>query len=83
MFASPAMPAPFQSYAECIKALDQVLTITAAAQSLSASTMQTVKGDKITVKDGSEVSLLATHSAVVKANADLVNTISDVCQSMR
>ncbi|RWR09806.1 hypothetical protein [Paenirhodobacter populi] len=81
--AAPVSSAPIQSYADCIKALDQALTVTSAVQSLSSSTMQSVKGDKISTSDGSEVSLLATHSEVIKANTSFVNVLADVCQTMR
>lgn len=83
MFAMPAHSAPFQSYADCIKALDQALTLTPAIESLSRSALQSIKGNTVADKDGTEIDIVSINGDLTRANAKLIAALAATCESLR
>lgn len=83
MFAMPAHSAPFQSYADCIKALDQALTLTPAIESLSRSALQSIKGNTVADKDGAEIDIVAVIGDLSRANSKLIDALAATCETMR
>lgn len=81
--AIPASAEPLRSYADCIKALDQAVAIVAASESISRSTMQSVTGQTVTDKDGTEIDLVKVNGDLVRANKSLIDALASACEKMR
>lgn len=81
--AGQAHSEQLKTYPQCIKALNDALTITGAMQSLSLSAMQSVKGPSIPDAKGGEINLVEVNSSVTAASANLVRALAAICEEMR
>lgn len=81
--AVPVASEPFRSYADCIKALDQALSLAPATESLSRSALQSIKGNTVTDKDGTEIDIVSVNGDLTRANAKLIAALAATCESLR
>lgn len=81
--AGQAFSEPLKTYPQCIKALNDAVTITAAMQSLSISAMQSVKGPSVHDAKGPEINLVEVNGSVTAASVNLVRALAAICEDMR
>lgn len=81
--AGQAHSEPLKTYPQCIKALNDALTITAAMQGLSLSAMQSAKGPSIDDSKGGGINLAEVNGSVTAASANLVRALAAICEDMR
>lgn len=81
--AGQAHSEPFKTYPQCIKALNDALTITGAMQSLSLSVMQSAKETSVADAKGGEINLVEVNRSVTAANSGLIRALAAICEEMR